>query len=88
MNITLAAQMRIFANGITADFKVFEEAVGLHSLQGWTMGSDFSEALLCSLQKHNLELCKLVDIITDGASSVIGSKNGAVSFLYKNMYTS
>jgi hypothetical protein len=34
-------------------------------------GSDFIQALLYSLQKHNLELSKLVGIVTDGAPSAV-----------------
>jgi hypothetical protein len=35
----------------------------------------------CSLQKHNLELSKLVGMVTGGAPSVIGSTNCMVSLL-------
>jgi hypothetical protein len=50
---------------VTSAFKVFEELVGLHSMQGQTKGSDFIQTLLCGLQERNLELSKLVDIFTD-----------------------
>jgi hypothetical protein len=44
-------------------------------MQGWSKVSDLIQALLCSLWKHNLGLSELVGIVTDGAPSVIGSKN-------------
>jgi hypothetical protein len=72
--ITLTAQKCIFARGVTSDFEAFEELVDLLSTQGQTKGSDFSQALLCSLQKQNLELPKLVCTVTDGVSSTAGSK--------------
>jgi hypothetical protein len=34
-------------------------------------------------EKHNLELPKLVSIVTDGVPSMIGSKNCTVPLLYK-----
>jgi hypothetical protein len=71
MDITSTAHMCIVVCGVTSDFEVFEELVGIHSMQGLTNGSDFIQALLCSLQKHNLELSKLVGIITDGAPSAL-----------------
>jgi hypothetical protein len=51
---TSTAQICIFARGVTSDFEVFEELVDLRSMQGQIKGSDFI------LQKHNLELSKLV----------------------------
>jgi hypothetical protein len=68
--------MCIFACGVTPDFEVFVELVDLHSMQDQTEGSHFIQALLCNLQKHDLELSKLPDIVTDGAPSMIGSKMG------------
>jgi len=71
--------------GIRTDFEVFEELVDLHSMQGQTKGSVFTQALLCSLQKHNSKLSKLVSIGTDYVPFIIGPKNGMVSLLYKHM---
>jgi len=82
MDTNSTAQMCIFIRGVTSDFEVFEEirvpfnarsykGVGLHS--GTT------------LQKHNLQPPKLVGIVTDGAPSMIGSKNCILSSsLYAN----
>jgi len=47
---------------------------------------DFIQALLFSLQVHNLELSKFVCIVTDGTPSVTGYKIGVVSLLYKYMH--
>jgi len=62
---------RIFTPGITSDFEVSEELLDLHLMQGQTQGSDCIQALLCSLQRHNLEIPELVGIVTDGAPSII-----------------
>jgi len=48
--------------------KCLTELVDLHSMQAQTSGSDFIQALLCSLQKHNLEL------VNDDVPSMSGSK--------------
>jgi len=42
-------------------------------MQGQTVGLNFIQEFLYSFQKHNLELSRLVVIVTDG---VTGSKNG------------
>jgi len=53
---------------------VFEEFVDVHSETGHTEGSDFIQTLLCSVQKHKVEISELVGIVTDSTPSVIGSK--------------
>jgi len=65
---------------------VIGEFVDLHSTQGQTKGLDFIWALLYNLKKHNFELSKLVGKVTDGTTSIIGSKNGMESFLYKHIH--
>jgi hypothetical protein len=72
-DISSIEQMCIFACGITSHFEVFEEFVDLHSMQGYK-GMNLIQAVLCSLQKHNLELSKLMGLFTDGVFSVIGCK--------------
>jgi hypothetical protein len=49
MDITSTVHIFVFSRGVTADFEVFEELVDLHSMQGQTKGSDYVQALLCSL---------------------------------------
>jgi hypothetical protein len=41
--------------------------------------------LLCSLQKHNLEISKIVGIVADSVPSIIGSENGMAS-IYKCLH--
>jgi hypothetical protein len=74
-DITLTAQMCIlvFAHCVTSDFEVLE-LVDFQSVQGQANGLDFSQALLCNLQKHNLELSKLMGMVSDSAPSLIGYK--------------
>jgi hypothetical protein len=77
--------MCALACGITFDYKAFEELVDLHTTQSQARESDFIHTLLWSLQKHNLELFNLVDIVIDGMPSITGCKNGTVALLYKHM---
>lgn len=63
---------------------MFEELVDLYSIQGQTKESDFIQALLYGLMKHNLEPCQLVGTVTNGASSMIGTNNAIVSLLHKH----
>jgi hypothetical protein len=74
--------MCVITHGITSDFELFEELQDLHSIADQTKISDFIQALLCSFQKHNLELSSFVVIVTDGITSMIGTKNGMVSLHY------
>ena len=50
-----------------------------------TRGSDLLQALLSSMQKHNLDLSKLSGIGTDGAPSMIGPKIGMTTLLFEHM---
>jgi hypothetical protein len=59
----------------TSDYEVSEELADHHSLQSQTEGSDFIQALPRGLQKHNLELSKLMVRVADG-TSIIGFTNG------------
>jgi len=68
--------MCIFAYGITSDFEVFQELVDLHQCKARQRDETsirHNQALLCSLQKHNLELSKFMAIIPDSTPSVISS---------------
>jgi hypothetical protein len=51
-------------------------------MKGQTKVSHFIWAIVSSLE-HNLELSKFVGTVIDSAPSLIGSKNGMASLLYK-----
>jgi len=51
-------------------------------MEGQTKGSYFIQALQSSFQKHNLELWKLGDIVTDGMLSLLM----VWSLLYKHIH--
>lgn len=67
IDCTFTAQMTIFfffllLSSITTEFEVYEEFVGLASIQGQTKGSDFHHSLQKHLQGLYLDLCKLVGL--------------------------
>jgi hypothetical protein len=55
-------------------------------MQGKKKSSDLIQPLLCRLQNRNLDLSKLVGIVTDGAPSMTGSKNFTLSLIYNQMH--
>jgi hypothetical protein len=44
----------VHMRGVTSDFFVSEGLVDPHSVRGQTKGSEFIQALLCSILRHNL----------------------------------
>jgi putative ubiquitin-RnfH superfamily antitoxin RatB of RatAB toxin-antitoxin module len=84
-DVTSIAQLCIYARCITSDYEIFEELLELYPMKDQTRGSDLLQALLSSIQKHNLDLSKLSGIVTDGAPSMIGSKIGMTTLLSEHM---
>jgi hypothetical protein len=76
--------MCLFARGVTFDSEVLEKLVDRHLTARQTNNPDIIQALLSSLQKHNLEVSKLVDIVTDCYPCITGLQVACVSF-YKNL---
>jgi len=56
-------------------------------MQGQANGSDFIQVLLCSLQKHKLELFTLVGPVTNGVPTMIICKMVG-SFFFTSICTS
>jgi hypothetical protein len=72
MDITSTVQMCIFASGIISGVKCLKNLyISSASSDNEITESDFVQALICSLLKHNMELSKLLGIVT---------------FLYKHMH--
>nr|XP_022905226.1 general transcription factor II-I repeat domain-containing protein 2-like [Onthophagus taurus] len=70
-DISSTAQLLIFIRGVTQDFEVLEELLGMCSLKGQTKGVDILNVLLDECSKTDLDLSKLSGVATDGAPSMI-----------------
>lgn len=84
-DVTSTAQLLVFVRGVTDDFSVHEELVGLSSLKGQTTGSDLLRGLLEKVTSLDLNLDNLVGISTDGAPAMIGKHSGLVQLLIKHL---
>ncbi|XP_072397918.1 general transcription factor II-I repeat domain-containing protein 2-like [Diabrotica undecimpunctata] len=84
-DISSTAQLLIFIRGVTQDFEVLEELLGMCSLKGQTKGVDILNVLLDECSKTDLDLSKLSGVATDGAPSMIGVNSGLVTLLKKHM---
>ncbi|XP_071052939.1 general transcription factor II-I repeat domain-containing protein 2-like [Onthophagus taurus] len=84
-DISSTAQLLIFIQGVTQDFQVLEELLGMCSLKGQTKGVDVLNVLLDECSKTDLDLSKLSEVTTDGAPSMIGVNSGLVTLLKKHL---
>ncbi|CAK1591146.1 unnamed protein product [Parnassius mnemosyne] len=82
---SFTAQLLIFIRGVTQDFEVLEELLGMCSLKGQTRGVDILNVLLDECSKTDLDLSKLSGVATDGAPSMIGVNSGLVTLLKKHL---
>ncbi|CAK1590621.1 unnamed protein product [Parnassius mnemosyne] len=78
-DISSTAQLLIFIRGVTKDFEVLEELLGMCSLKGQTRGVDILNVLLNECSKT------LSGVATDGAPSMIGVNSGLVTLLKKHL---
>lgn len=86
-DISSTAQLLIFLRGVTQNFEVSEELIGMSSLTSQTKGSDMLEALLEKCSIMDLDLTKISGITTDGAPSMVGSTSGIVTLLKTYLQT-
>ena len=79
--------MLVFIRGVTESLSAHEDLLGLVSLHSIALGLDVKEAVLKLLRDRvpDLPLSKLIGLTTDGAPSMTGKKNGAVSLLKKHL---
>ncbi|CAK1594128.1 unnamed protein product [Parnassius mnemosyne] len=82
-DISSTAQLLIFIRGVTQDFEVLEELLGMCSLKGQTRGIDILNVLLDECSKTDKDLSKLSGVATDGAPSIIGVNSELVTLLKK-----
>ena len=78
-DVTDIAQLAVFVRGVDSDLNVTEEMLGLESMKGTTTSNDIFHEVKNLMKKFNLSIDKLHSLATDGAPSMVGSKNGFVS---------
>ncbi|CAK1581085.1 unnamed protein product [Parnassius mnemosyne] len=84
-DISSTAQLLIFIRGVTQDFEVLEELLGMCSLKDQNREVDILNVLLDKCSKTDLDLSKLSGVATDGAPSMIGVNSGLVTLLKKHL---
>ncbi|XP_065654957.1 general transcription factor II-I repeat domain-containing protein 2-like [Hydra vulgaris] len=75
------AQLSVFIRGCNFKTEITEELLELIPMHGTTAGADIILEIEKILDKYKLQITKLVSIVTDGASAMIGSKKGLVGKL-------
>lgn len=70
------SQLSIFARIVQRDFSYVEELLDFVPLHNRTTGDDIFKAVNQTLEKFDIDFSKCSSIVTDGAKSMIGSKNG------------
>ena len=64
--------MAMMIRGVTDEFDIVEELLDISSPKGRTTGKIVHDAVMCILNKFNLQLTKLYGLTTDGTPSMIG----------------
>lgn len=84
-DISSTAQLLLFVRGISENFELTEELIGMSSMKGRTTGADILSSVLNLCSANNLDTSKLVSITTDGAPAMTGIQNGMVSLLRSHL---
>ena len=85
IDINDSAQVLFFIHLINSDFQCYEELLGLGTLTERTRGIDVLNLLKEKLCKINLKLSNLISVFTDGAPSMIGTHEGFVALLRREL---
>ncbi|XP_076043640.1 protein FAM200C-like [Oratosquilla oratoria] len=87
MNVSISRPHRksslphdVRTNGVT----VSEDFLTVLPLTGRTTRKDVYDVLMKVLTSENIDLSKLVSIVTDGASSMVGRNKGLIAYLKAN----
>lgn len=75
------SQFAIFIRGVDNQMNITEELLDLVSLKDTTTGQDIKDAVLKCMEYRKLDLKKLIGITTDGAPSMIGKNEGAITLI-------
>ena len=79
-------QMAVMIRGITDEFDIVEELLDISFLKDRTTGKNVHNAVMCILNKFNLQLTKLCGLTTDGAPSMIGKNTVLTTILKKTWH--
>jgi hypothetical protein len=83
IDASYTAQFAVFVRGTDSEFHVPKELAGLMALKGTNTGEDLHEKVKKMLQKLNIQIQKLVGLLTDGAPSMAGRNSGFPSLITK-----
>jgi len=84
-DISDTAQLCIYVRYLDNTSEQFvEEILTLLPLLGTTCGEDIYKAITEYFEKYGLDMEKIISVTTDGAPSMIGSKNGFIQRLRNN----
>ena len=84
-DVTDTAQLGIFIRGVSTNFDIFEEFLGLVPLYNTTTGEDILQAMLQCTNSMGIDLKKIVSITTDGAPAMIGKNKGFTTLLQNHI---
>ena len=84
---TDTAQLSVFIRGVTSNFDIFEEFLGLFPMKNTTTGNDILEAVLQCTRSAKVDIRKLVSVTTDGAPAMTGKVKGFTTLLKNHVVT-
>ena len=84
---TDTAQLGILIRGVFTNFDIFENYLGLVSMQITTTGEDILKELLQCTYSVGVDLKKIVSVTTDGAPAMIDKNKGFNTFLKNHIMT-
>ena len=73
-DITDTAHLAVFVRAATSNFNIVKYFVELFPIKGTTTGKDILKALMYCIDDMRLNFLKLVSVITDGATAIIGKR--------------
>lgn len=75
----------IFIRGVSTNFEMCEELAALKSLKGTTTGEDIFGKVCQTIKELDLDLSKVVSITPDGAPSIVGTSQGLIGRMNREM---
>uniref|UniRef100_A0A803JA82 SPIN-DOC-like zinc-finger domain-containing protein n=1 Tax=Xenopus tropicalis TaxID=8364 RepID=A0A803JA82_XENTR len=84
-DITGTAQLTIYVRGVDCNFELTEELLTIIPMHGQTTANEIFHHLCDAIENAGLPWKRFVGIITDGAPSMTGRKNGLVALVKKKL---
>uniref|UniRef100_A0A803K7I5 DUF4371 domain-containing protein n=1 Tax=Xenopus tropicalis TaxID=8364 RepID=A0A803K7I5_XENTR len=84
-DITGTAQLTIYVRGVDCNFELMEELLTIIPMHGQTTANEIFHHLCDAIENAGLPWKRFVGIITDGAPSMTGRKNGLVALVKKKL---